>query len=166
MKLEEQIVEVCYNRMTELCKPAFFALSAAFPLAERRKHPKVNYRYEDGMQQVRFHRNHHKNVIKDNVLMFANLFRRGEYYDPGEIDKATIDFRKLVVAQFDMVYIRLKDYASLILPKDHVEGFLATLENVYPKERELLLAGIAPEGIGNYSVTPKFRKEEDFLKKV
>lgn len=163
--MNDQILEIFYRRESELCKTAFFAISAAYPEADRKKSNKLEYIYAEAMRQVRYHRNFYKNIVKDSILPLAVILKKVDVFEPTSKD-ATDDFRKLLAGQFDMLYVRLKDYAGLLLPLDKVDSFIQTLENVYPKERLLLLGSASPEGIANYLIQPKYTKPEDFLKLV
>ncbi len=163
--LPEQIVECFYKRASELTKVSFFGLNARYPSAERAKNPKLDYLYQDAFQQAKFHRNHHKNVVKDSIVPLAKIKKHATAYIPEETDKATIDFRKLILGQFDMLYTRLVNYADLLIDKNSLPEFLITLERVHAHERLLLESGAPSVGIAYYSVTPAFTKEEDFIPK-
>lgn len=163
LSLEDQVVECFWKRASELTKVIFYSLNAAFPTKERLKNPKLDYLYQDAFQQAKFHRNHHKNVVKEAIVPLAKIKKHAAPYDPEEIDKATIEFRKLILAQYDMLYTRFVNYADLLIPSNGLAEFLITLERVYKHERGLLEREAPPNGISHYSVTPKYEKESDFL---
>jgi hypothetical protein len=152
----EQILEVFYKRSSELTKVAFYAIGAAYPMAERRKNPKIEYRYADAYQQAKYHRNFHKNIVEDSILPLAAIVKHPR---PFAGDGPTDDFRKLVITQFAMLHKRLQDYAGMLVPVDQVEGYVSTLDKVYATELELLKNGPPPDGLAHYQAVPKFTSE-------
>jgi hypothetical protein len=152
----DQICEITYVRMSELTKVAFYAINAAYPLTERRKNPKTDYKYADAYQQAKYHRNYHKNIVEDCIVPLAAVVRHPRPF-PG--DGPTDDFRKLILTQFDMLHKRLEDYASMLVPMDQVEAYLTTLNKVYATERELLKNAPPPDGLAHYQAIPKYTKD-------
>lgn len=161
----DAVLEIFFVRANELCKVVYSANNKLISLDERKRNIKLQYKYTSSINEAKQFRNFYKGIVRDSILPLANVFRLNESYDPGEIDKATNDFRRLILGQFDMLYTRLKDYADLLIPKEGVEDFLKTLEKVYESERQLLVSGESTQGLAYYRVTPKFTKEEQFIGK-
>ena len=146
-----------YVRSSELAKVAFYAIGAAYPMTERRKNPKVEYKYADAYQQAKYHRNFHKNIVEDSILPLASIVKHPKPFpQAGAVDGPTDDFRKLILTQFDMLHKRLQDYASMLLPADQVEAYVTTLDKVYVTERDLLKNGPPPDGLAHYQAVPKY----------
>jgi hypothetical protein len=155
----EQISEIGYKRLLELVKAAYHAINRAYPAELRKSTPKLEYRYQEAQKQAKQHLNFYKVNIRDVIVEFAVLTRHKTEYDASQ-DQSTQDFRKLVVAQFDMLKDRLADYAPIMVPEEDVPSFLSALELVYERERINLLEGEPPIGISHYEAAPRYTAED------
>jgi len=159
LPLDEQIVEIFYKRSSELIKPAFYAINDAYPLAERNKNPKANYKYSEAYNQAKYHRNFHKNIVRDSIVPLAIVKK---HLKPFTVDGPTKDFRCLIENQFRMLHKRLIDYADLLVPETHMETFLTTLGKVYDTEMHTLLYSAPPEGLAHYQAISRYTNPGGF----
>jgi hypothetical protein len=164
LPLPTQVSEIGYNRLLELAKCAYMAINRAYPAEQRKANPKVEYRYAEAHTQVKQHLNFYKVNIRDRIVPFAEFIRHSiPYHDSQDgrvLDQSTHDFRVLCEQQFRMLYERLVDYASLVLPEADCPSFLEALDKVYARELKLLLEGAPGIGLAHYEAKNRYTEDD------
>lgn len=166
-----EVSEGFYSCGLSLTQVAYNAINRAYPKNERDQNPKVLDTHAESSAQAKQFLTYYKCIVRDEVVPLAKLKKHKEPYDyhPSDFaveisdrtkkfeDRPTYEFRCLVVLNnFHMLYLRLRDYAPLLLPPEHVEAYLKVLETTFLREREQLL-----EFLSRYEADP-VKTAEDF----
>lgn len=160
LPLSEQVSEVCYFRILEIAKVAFYAINRAYPLDERRASKAIDTKWQEAYKLVKQLRNFHKGNIRKGIIPLCEFRKHPGIYDDSQ-DRPTQELKTLVANQLGTFKTKLVDYAELIVPKDDVPSFVSALDRVLDTELNTLRNLPAPDGLASYEVTPRY-KESDF----
>lgn len=163
-----EVSEAFYSSGLTLTQVAYTAINLAYPKADRDASIDIAHKHRDVSNVAKQHLTYHKCIVRDDVVPLALLKKHKEPYDfhlsdfteEGATqlweDKPTYQFRALVVLNnFYMLYMRLKNYASFFLPAEQIDSYLKVLDATYKYEREKLLHFLA-----YYEAVPVLRAED------
>jgi hypothetical protein len=165
LSIPEKFMEIIYQRFLGVTKAAYSAINRAYPVDLRRSNPKTEYLYKSACAEAKGHLTDYKSSVRDFVLVFVQLKLHANAYDYIE-DRPTQDLRKLIQSQFTMLHKRLKDHADIMVPKDHVEDYVKSLDKVFASELDYLLNSPMPTGIANFEAVPRFKTADEYASKI
>lgn len=151
-----EVAELVYELFLELTQVPYSAMNRAYSRAEREKNPKLEYLWSSGHAQAKEFLTRYKNVVRDSIVPLAKLTKHRQAYDDSQ-DRHTQEFKQLIVdGQFYMLHEKLRDFAPMLLPEDHLEAYYKVLDTTYESVKTRLL-----EALSYFEAEGKFT-EQDF----